>query len=122
MIRLETKKLQYDINREAAEVSALSSGKMKKCEYRIGEEMLPSDQKRVIDQAKHIYSPLGKALEKQTKTSEGPEERHIKALEKHRKQLIMSSQGIIKNHKATEEEKRKRQKRALWTIKGHFVW
>ena len=61
MIRDE--KLQY-INREAAKISALS-GKIGKYVYVIGEEILPSDQRRVIEQAKFTYSPLGKALEKQ---------------------------------------------------------
>ena len=31
-----------------------------------GEEMLPPDQRRVIEQTKFAYSPLGKAFEKQT--------------------------------------------------------
>ena len=41
MIRLEIKKLEYDINREAAKLSALSSGKIGKYEYLTGEEILP---------------------------------------------------------------------------------
>ena len=36
-------KLQYDINREAAKISALSSGKIAKYEYLTGEEILPSN-------------------------------------------------------------------------------
>ena len=60
-------KLQYDINREAAKKSALSSGKIDKYEYRTGEEVLPSNQQQVIEQAKFTYSPLGKTFEKQTK-------------------------------------------------------
>ena len=36
-------KLQYYINREAAKISALSSGKTDKDEYFPGEEILPSD-------------------------------------------------------------------------------
>ena len=63
-------KLQYDINREAAKISALSSGKTDKYEYLTGEEILPPDQKRVIEQAKFTYSPLSKAFEKQVKTVE----------------------------------------------------
>ena len=38
-------KLQCDINREAAKMSALSSGKIDKYEYLTGEEILPSNQK-----------------------------------------------------------------------------
>ena len=37
-------KLQYDINREATKISALSSGKIDKYEYLAGEEILPSIQ------------------------------------------------------------------------------
>ena len=57
------------VNREAAKISALSSGKGKtvKCEYLTGYEILPFDQRRVIEQAKYTYSPLWKALEKETK-------------------------------------------------------
>ena len=63
-------KLQYDINREAAKTSALSSRKIDKCEYLTGKEILPPDQKRVIELAMFTYSPLGIAFEKQTKAIE----------------------------------------------------
>ena len=68
--QIKDEKLQYDINREAAKVSALSSGKIDKCEYLAGEEILPSNQQQIIEQAKFTHSPLGKAFEKQTKTIE----------------------------------------------------
>ena len=45
MTRLKIKKLQYHINREAANISALSSGKVDKYEYLTGEEILPSNEK-----------------------------------------------------------------------------
>ena len=41
--QIRDKKLQYDINREAAKISALSSGKTDKYEYLTGEEILPSN-------------------------------------------------------------------------------
>ena len=68
--QIRDEKLQYDINREAAKISALSSGKIDKYEYITGEEILPSTQQQIIEQGKFTYSPLGKALEKQTKTIE----------------------------------------------------
>ena len=68
--KIRDKKLQYDVNTEAAKISALSSGKIDKYEYLAGEEILPFDQSRVIEQANFTYSSLGKALEKQTKTIE----------------------------------------------------
>ena len=45
--------------------------------------MLPLDQKRVIEQVKLTYSPVGIALEKQTKTIEDQKEKRIQAMEKH---------------------------------------
>ena len=46
--KIKDEKLQYDINREAAKILALSSGKTDKYEYLTGEEILPSDQSRII--------------------------------------------------------------------------
>ena len=63
-------KLQYDINRKAAKISALSSGKINKYECLTGEEILPSSLQQIIEQAKFTYFPLGKAFEKQIKTIE----------------------------------------------------
>ena len=63
--KIEDEKLQYNIHREAAKISALSSGKIHKYEYLTGKEILP-----IIEQAKFTYSPLGKAFKKQTKTIE----------------------------------------------------
>ena len=56
--------MQYDINREAVKTSALSSGKIDKYEYLTGEEILPSDQSRIKDQAKFTHSPPCKEFEK----------------------------------------------------------
>ena len=69
--RIRGEKLQYDINREAAKVPALSFGIIDKYEYLTGEEILPSDQSRIIKQVKITYSPLGKAFEKQTEKQIG---------------------------------------------------
>ena len=64
--KIRDEKLQYNINREAAKTSALSSRKIDKYEYLTGEQLLPFNKKQIIEQAKFIYSPLGKAFEKQT--------------------------------------------------------
>ena len=79
--QIRDEKLWYDINREAAEISALSSDKIHKYEYLTGEDILPSNQQQIIEQAKFTYSPLGKAFEKQIKTNEDQGEKQIKALE-----------------------------------------
>ena len=78
--QIRDEKLQYDINREAAKISALSSGKIRKYEYLTGEDILPSNQQQIIEQTKFSYSPLGKAFEKQLKTIEDQGEKQIKAL------------------------------------------
>ena len=62
-IRDET--LQYDIIREVAKISALSSGKIGKYEYIAGEEILHSSRRKILEQAKFAYSPLGRVIEKQ---------------------------------------------------------
>ena len=63
--QIRDEKLQYDINRKFAEISALSSGKITMYDYLTGNEILPSNQQQIIEQAKFIYSPLGIAFEKQ---------------------------------------------------------
>ena len=78
---LRNEKLQYDINREAAKISALSSGKIHKYEYLTGEDILPSNQQQIIEQARFAYSPLVKAFEKQIKTIEDQGEKQIKAIQ-----------------------------------------
>ena len=60
--QIKDEKLQYDINREAAKISALSSGKIDKYEYLTGEEILPSNQQQIIQQAKFTYSPFRKSF------------------------------------------------------------
>ena len=59
---IRDEKLRYYINRQAAKVSALSSGKTHKYEYHTGQDILPSNQQQIIVQARFTYSPLGKAI------------------------------------------------------------
>ena len=68
--QIRDEKLQYYINRKAAEISALSSGKIDKYEYLIGKDTLPSNQQQIIEQSKFTYSPLGKGFGKQVKAIE----------------------------------------------------
>ena len=77
--QIKDEKLQYAIDREAAKISALSSGKLHKYEYLTGEDILPSNQQQIIEQTKLAYSPLGKAFEKQTKTIEDHGKKQVKA-------------------------------------------
>ena len=78
--KIRDEKLQYDINREACKISALSSSNIKKYEYLTGEDILPCNQQQ-MEQAKLTYSPLGKAFEKQIKTIKYQEENQVKAIQ-----------------------------------------
>ena len=77
--QIRDEQLQYDINREAAKILALSAGKTCKYEYLSGEDILPSNQQPIIEQDKFTYSPLGKAFEKQI-TIEGQEKKQVDAI------------------------------------------
>ena len=80
--QIKDQKSQYNINREAAKKSVLSSGKLHKYEYLTGEDILPSTQQQIIEQTKFTYSPLGKAFDKQIKTIEDQGKKQVDALEK----------------------------------------
>ena len=54
--------MRYDINTEAGKVSELPSGEIDKFEYLTGEEVLPSNQRQIIEQAKFLYSLLWKTF------------------------------------------------------------
>ena len=86
--QIKYEKNQYDVNKEAAKISALSYREFNKYEYLTGEEILPSNKQQITEQAKFTYSPLGKAFEKQIKTIEDQGEKQIKAIQDNRKQLI----------------------------------
>ena len=62
---IRDEKLQHDIHREGAKISALTFGKIDKYQYLTGEEIF-ANQRQIIEQAKFTYSPLRKAFEKQT--------------------------------------------------------
>ena len=72
--KIRDEKLQYDITREAAKTSALSSGKIDKYKYLTGEEILPSHQRQITEQAKFTYSPRENAFENKLKYLKNKEE------------------------------------------------
>ena len=47
--QIRDKKLQYDVNREAAKILALSSNKTQKFECLTGKDILPSNQQQMIE-------------------------------------------------------------------------
>ena len=65
---IRDEKLQYHINKEVTKISALSSGKTHRYQYLTGEDILPSNQQQITEQARFTYFPLGKAFKRQIKT------------------------------------------------------
>ena len=60
--KIKQNEAQYDLDREAAKISALSSNNLDKYEYLTGEDLglKPS----TVEQTKFEYSPLGKIFNK----------------------------------------------------------
>ena len=83
---------KYNINREAEKISALSSGKIDNYEFLTGEELLLFDQSQITEQAKFIYSPLAKALYRQTKAIQDQGKKQVEAL----RLLKTDQQSLIK--------------------------
>ena len=104
--QIKDEKLQYDINREAAKISALSSGKIDKYEYLTGEEKLPSNQQQIIQQAKFTYSPLVKAFEKQIKTIEDLGKTQVKAIQDNKKSVNINKDNDYKDKLLLSRERK----------------
>ena len=108
--QIKDEKLQYDINREAAKISALSSGKIHKYEYLTGEDVLPSNNQQIIEQARFTYSPLGKAFDKQIKTIEDQGKKQVDALNTlksdNNKKLEIKNEDIILESTFASDEAR----------------
>ena len=96
--QIRDEKLHYDINREAVKISALPSGKIHKYEYITGEDMLPSNQQQITEQAKFTYSPLGKAFEKQTKTIEDQGQKQVGALNTLKSNKKLTTEDVIRKN------------------------
>ena len=92
--QINDEKLQYNINREAAKIS----GKFYKYEYLTGEDILPSNQQKIIEQTKFTYSHLGKAFDKQIKTIEDQGKKVVDALGKLKPKEIKPIEGTPNNH------------------------
>ena len=105
--QIRDEKLQYDINRKAAEISALSSGKIDKYEYVTGNEILPSNQQQIIEQTKFTYSPLGKAFEKQIKTIEDQGQKQVDALNTLKSNNQLTIEDVIPNDALNNNEAKK---------------
>ena len=102
--QIRDEKLQYDINREAAKISASSSGKIHKYEYLTGQDILPSNQQQMIEQAKFTYSPLGKTFEKQIKTIEDQGQKHVEALNTLKSDNQLTIEDVIPKNALNNDE------------------
>ena len=109
--QIKDEKLQYDLNREAAKIFALSSGKLHKYGYLTGEDILPSNQQQIIKQARFTYSPLGKAFDKQTKIIEGQGKKQVDALNTlksdNNEKLEIKNEDIILESASASDKARK---------------
>ena len=82
--QIRDEKLQHDINKEVAKISALTSKNFQKYEYLTCEDILPSNQQQIIEQEKLTYCPVGKAFETQIKTIEDQCKKQVNDLENFR--------------------------------------
>ena len=97
--KIKDEKLQYDINREAVKISALSSGNIAKYEFLTGEEILRSDESRIIEEAKFTYFSLQKDSEKEMKTLQEQGRKQVEALkvlkQEENQQDLKSTEGLF---------------------------
>ena len=108
--QVKDEKLQYDINKKAAKIPALSSGKLHKYEDLTGEDTLPSNQQQIIGQTKFKHSPLGKAFDKQIKTIEDQCKKQVDALntlKSDNNKLEIKDKDIIPESAFASDESRK---------------
>ena len=78
--QIKDEKLHNNINIEAAKVSALSSGEIRKCEYVTGEDISQSNQQQTIEQFKFNYSLLRKAFKQQIKAIKDQGEKQVEVI------------------------------------------
>ena len=92
-------KAQYDLDRKAAKISALSSNNLDKYEYLTGEDLglKPS----TVEQAKFEYSPLGKIFNKGLDKDEDKKEGLLKRL----KNIEDKNEELLKAKNKTENIK-----------------
>ena len=127
--QIRDEKLWYDSNREAAKISALSSGKIHKYECLTAEDIFPSalssgkihkyecltaedifpsNQQQIVEQAWFTYSPLGKAFEKQIKTIEDQEQKQVQAVNTLKSNNHLTIEDVIPKIALNNDEAKKK--------------
>ena len=105
--QIRDEKIQYDINREAAKISALSSGKIHKYEYLTGKDTLPCNQQQILEQGTFTYSPLGKAFKKQIKAINDQGKKQVDALNTLRSNNQLTIEDVIPDNVFNNDEANK---------------
>ena len=105
--QIRDEKIQYDINREAAKISALSSGKIHKYEYLTGKDTFPCNQQQILEQGTFTYSPLGKAFKKQIKTINDQGKKQVDALNTLRSNNQLTIEDVIPDNVFNNDEANK---------------
>ena len=127
--QIRDEKLWYDSNREAAKISALSSGKIHKYECLTAEDIFPSalssgkihkyecltaedifpsNQQQIVEQAWFTYCPLGKAFEKQIKTIEDQEQKQVQAVNTLKSNNHLTIEDVIPKIALNNDEAKKK--------------
>ena len=88
--KIKANQAQYNLDREAAKISALSSGELEKNEYLTGEDLWYKPG--VVEQNRFEYSPLGnvfnKKLEKDDKREEYTNEKQLQTIKNEHLKLV----------------------------------
>ena len=103
--KIKQNEAQYDLDKKAAKISALSSKNLDKCEYLTGENL--NYKPSTVDQTKFDYSPLGKffnrrlkeedikeGLLKRLKNIEDKNEEQLKTIEDQGKKQLFEIKNI----------------------------
>ena len=106
MIRLEMKNYNTILIEKQLKYQ-LYHHKIHKYEYLTGEDISPSNQQQIIEQAKFTYSPLGKALEKQIKTIEDQGKKQVDALKTLKSDNQLTVEDVIPKSALNNDEAKK---------------
>ena len=101
--KIKTNQAQYDLDREAAKISAFSSGELEKYEYLTGEDLQYKPD--VIQKAKFEYSPLGKVFNKGLDESDKKEGllKRLKNIEDKNEEQLNNQLKLVKKGSVNRE-------------------
>ena len=107
--KIKQNEAQYDLDREAAKISALSSNNLDKYEYLTGEDL--GLKPNTIEQARFEYSPLGKIFNKGLSEDDQKE-----GLFKRLKNIEKAQKGLINDNNKPDSVKSKSRKLSISSI------